>query len=257
MQAQTFLQGKFVWFEHQSDDPARAQAFYEPLFGWQVKPMPMDGEPYRMIQSGETGIGGLVTGSTGERARWRSFVSVQDVDASYAAALSAGARGVTDPSDYPPVGRGATILDPTGAELSLWRSNHADRADAERVPTGEWYWNELWTGDAKAAVAFYEQVLGYTHDEMNMGEHGSYYVLKSQDRARGGVFQSPDARTPPIWMPYVHVPDCDATATGAEKQGATVFMPPTDVAGVGRIAAMFDPQGAAIAFIKGMPSEGM
>jgi predicted enzyme related to lactoylglutathione lyase len=34
-------------------------------------------------------------------------------------------------------------------------------------------------------------------------------------------------------------------------------MPPTDVAGVGRIAAMFDPQGAAVAFIKGMPGEGM
>ena len=257
MQADIRLQGKFVWFEHQSDDPVRAQAFYEPLFGWNVQPMPLEGEPYRMIQSGEVGIGGLVTGPAGQRARWRSFVSVQDVDASYAAALSSGARGATPPTDFAPVGRDAAIVDPTGAEVHLWHGSRADRPDAEHVPTGEWYWNELWTPDAPAAVAFYEKLLGYTREEMNMGEHGTYYILKSQDRARGGVFQSHDARTPPMWMPYVHVPDCDATASLAEQQGGTVFMPPTDVAGVGRIAAMFDPQGAAIAFIKGMPGQGM
>jgi predicted enzyme related to lactoylglutathione lyase len=254
MQADAVLQGKFVWFEHQSDDPEKAQAFYEPLFGWQVQPAPMNGGPYRMIQSGDTGIGGLVTGTKGQRARWRSYVSAEDVDATYATAVAAGARAVTPPTDYPPMGRGATIVDPTGAELSLWRSDRAVRADAEHVPPGEWYWNELWTVDAKAAVAFYEQVLGYAHEEMNMGEHGTYYVLKSQGRARGGVFQSPNERTPSIWMPYVHVVDCDATAARAERQGATIFMPPIDVAGVGRFGAMFDPQGAAVAFIKGMPA---
>lgn len=257
MQATAHLQGKFVWFEHRSDDPARAQAFYEPLFGWQVKSMPMGEQPYRMINNGDTGIGGLVAAPTGERARWSSFVSVEDVDASYAAALAAGARGAMPPIDFPPVGRGATFLDPTGAELSLWRSHQADRADADQTPMGGWYWNELWTPDAKTAVAFYEKVLGYTHDDMDMGEQGTYYLLKSQDRLRGGIFQSPDERTPPMWMPYVHVPDCDAIAAQAVKQGAAVFMPPTDVTGVGRIAAMFDPQGAAVAFIKGVPGAGM
>lgn len=257
MQTTARLQGKFVWFEHRSDDPARAQAFYEPLFGWRVLPAPMGEQPYQMVHNGDTGIGGLVAAPAGERARWSSFVSVEDIDTSYAAALAAGARGAMPPTDFPPVGRSATILDPTGAELSLWRSHQADRPDVDRAPTGDWVWNELWTSDAKKAIAFYEKLLGYTHEEMNMGEHGTYYILKSQDRMRGGVFQSPDDRTPPMWMPYVHVADCDATAAQAERQGAAIFMPPTDVAGVGRIAAMFDPQGAAVAFIKPMPGEGM
>ena len=31
------IPGKFVWFEHHSPDPAKAQAFYGPLLGWKIQ----------------------------------------------------------------------------------------------------------------------------------------------------------------------------------------------------------------------------
>lgn len=247
------LPGKFVWFEHVSNDIAKASDFYCPLFGWHIERMPLGSESYSMIMNGSGGIGGLRSAGDGLPAHWASYLSVLDVDGSYRKALAAGAKAVSPPTDYGPVGRGATLTDPTGALVSLWRSNEGDRPDTATVPFGDWYWNELWTPEAEKALAFYEQVFGYAHDAMPMGEQGTYYLLKTGDVMRGGIFQAPDKNTPPMWMPYVHVADCDASAARAAQLGAKVFMPATDVPGVGRFAAMFDPTGAAVAIIRGTP----
>jgi len=59
------LPGKFVWFEHVSNDVAKARAFYEQLFGWHVESMPMGDQPYHMILNAATGIGGLRTAEPG------------------------------------------------------------------------------------------------------------------------------------------------------------------------------------------------
>ncbi|WP_280153484.1 VOC family protein [Piscinibacter sp. XHJ-5] len=253
----SYLHGKFIWFEHVSDDPAKARAFYEPLFGWHVEGMPMGDQRYEMIHNGSDGIGGLMKAQPGEPTAWRSYISVEDIAASYQAALAAGARGVMPPTPFGPVGVGASLVDPTGAAVSLWHSADADRPDPERIPIGDWYWDELWTPDARKAVTFYEQALGYIHTEMNMGDQGTYFLLHAGGKPRAGVFQSPpDKAAPPMWLPYVHVADCDATAAKAAELGGHVFMPPTDVPDVGRIAAMFDPQGAPIAFIRSTPAQG-
>ena len=186
------LPGKFVWFEHVSSDIGKARAFYEPLFDWHVESMPMGGESYSMIMTaGNQGIGGLTKARPGAASHWQSYLSVADVDASHAAAIAAGAKSQMAPVDFGKVGRGAALTDPTGAAFSLWHSADADRPDAEQTPIGEWYWNELWTPDAKTALAFYERVFGYAHDAMDMGSQGTYYLLKSPDgKARGGLMQS-------------------------------------------------------------------
>ena len=248
------LPGKFIWFEHASGDVAKARAFYEPLFGWHVETMPMGDQSYPMILNGGEGIGGLRSTAPGEATRWISYLSVPDVDASFAASKRNGAKPVSSPADFAPVGRGADLIDPTGAALSLWKSNNGDRPDVEKTPPGDWVWNELWTPDASSALVFYERTFGYDHDAKDMGEQGSYLILKGPDgKQRGGIFQCPDKSAPPLWLPYVHVADCDASADRARQLGANVFMPPTDIPGIGRFAVLFDPQGAAIAIIKPLP----
>jgi predicted enzyme related to lactoylglutathione lyase len=104
--------------------------------------------------------------------------------------------------------------------------------------------------DEKKALAFYEGVFGYTHDSMDMGPQGTYYLLKQGDVMRGGLMRSPMPDTPPIWMPYVAVADCDATAAKATSLGAQIIVQPNDIPDVGRFAALIDPQGACIAFMK-------
>src|SRR2546423_6216919 len=132
--AMSYLPGKFIWFEHASADIAKARAFYERLFDWHVEAMPMGGDTYHMLMNGADGIGGLAQAAPGAPSAWQSYISVTDVDTTYRAALAAGATSVLPPTDFPPVGRGATIADPTGATVSLWKSAQGDRADPADKP---------------------------------------------------------------------------------------------------------------------------
>jgi uncharacterized protein len=247
----THLQGKFVWFEHMSADTAAARKFYDALFGWHTKATPMGGpQPYPLIMNGAQGIGGFRTAPPGAPSLWMSYLSVRDVNVAHAAALAAGGKSLMPPTDFAPVGRGATLADPTGAVFSLWTGAQDDRADVPRTATGDWHWNELMTPDEKKALTFYEGVIGYSHDTMDMGPQGTYYLLKMGDAMRAGLMRAPMADTPPMWVPYVAVADCDATAAKAKALGAQVIVPPTDIPNVGRFATIIDAQGACIAFMK-------
>jgi len=249
----SYLPGKFVWFEHLSTDPARARNFYQQLFNWHVETMRIGDAHYPMIVNGNDGIGGFISGESGPR--WVSYVSVPDVDRTYAAALAAGAKSESAPIDYGTIGRGAAIVDPTGARVSLWKSAEEDQADAD-VPVSGFVWNELWTSDVAMALAFYSKLVGYTHEAMDMGAQGTYHVLSTPgNKGRGGVMLSPDPKTPAQWVPYVRVADVDATLANAKRLGAQVCMEGTDIPEVGRIGMMVDPQGAMIAVIKPTPPQ--
>ena len=74
------LPGKFVWFEHQSNDISAARAFYEKLFGWNGEVMKMAGtDPYVIIHNGNDGIGGYAQARAGAPTQWLSYLSVQDL----------------------------------------------------------------------------------------------------------------------------------------------------------------------------------
>jgi predicted enzyme related to lactoylglutathione lyase len=250
-----YLHGKFVWFEHVSNDVQRARTFYGELFGWRSDAVPMGDQQYHMIQNGGQGIGGFRTAMPGLPNHWMSYLSVADVDATTKAAQAAGAKVMMPPTDFAPVGRGATLADPTGAVLSVWKSAQGDPPDTETVAPGNWYWNECWTPDAKAALAFYEKVFGYTHETMNMGPQGDYYVLMRDGKARGGIMRATEPAAPPAWLPYVSVVDCDATATRAGALGAKIIVPPKDIPDVGRFTVLMDSTGAVIGAIHGKFTE--
>jgi uncharacterized protein len=255
MDKTSYLPGKFIWFEYVTNDIQKARAFYEPLFGWHAETMPLGDEPYHMLLNGEQGIGGLTKAQAGEPNHWLSYMSTASVDEGVKAATAAGAKVTMPPTDFTPVGRGAGLTDPTGAAFCLWTSAKGDEADGD-VPVGGFVWNELSTTDIKKAIAFYEKAFGYTHDEMEMGEHGLYYILKTSDgKGRAGAFQ-PKTPMPTMWLPYVHVADCDGSVAKAQKLGAPqVVVPPTDIPGVGRFAIVIDPQGAPIAMLKPQPMD--
>lgn len=249
----SYVHGKFVWFEHASGNIPKARAFYESLLGWHTESVLVGTQRYSMIHNNNEGIGGYCTAEPGERSRWLAYLSVPDVDAAHAAAQGAGGRSLVAPMDFGPVGRGALVADPTGASFWVWKGADGDRPERSKTPAGDWYWNELWTPDDTRALNFYERLFGYTHDTMDMGEQGTYYVLKKDGVPRAGVVQSVQPKAPPMWLPYLAVDDCDASAAKAKALGAQVVSGPEDVPGIGRFAILVDPLGAAIAIMKGVP----
>jgi uncharacterized protein len=246
----SYLPGKFVWFEHLSADSTRAREFYEALFGWRTEVMPIGEQRYPMIMNGGDGIGGYGNSAPNVASRWMAYLSVADVDASFEAALAAGARSIVAPMDFGPVGRGATIADPNGAVLSLWKSADGDRPDPTRTPPGNFVWNELWASDQAKALTFYTTVFGFSHDGMDMGPQGVYHLLKKDGVNRGGIARSVNPKAMSMWLPYVEVSDCDAAAAKVATLGGRVLLAPADIPGVGRYAIAHDPLGAPIALLR-------
>jgi uncharacterized protein len=115
----TQTHGSPSWIAHNSADPVGARKFYEEVLDWNVVDMPMqDGSSYPGIMVGDGPVGGFPTEPSKE-SFWVIYITVDDVDARFSAALKAGAKSVSEPFDAPGVGRMATILDPQGATLAF------------------------------------------------------------------------------------------------------------------------------------------
>ena len=117
--------GTFVWFELNTDDVAKAKAFYGKTLGWTFSEMTMGpGPAYTIVHSGETMIGGIVTGMAppGTPPHWFDYLEVDDVDKRSAAFGSNGGAVIRPPFDIPNVGRIAIVRDSSGAVLGLMTS---------------------------------------------------------------------------------------------------------------------------------------
>jgi predicted enzyme related to lactoylglutathione lyase len=122
---------------------------------------------------------------------------------------------------------------------------------------GHFYWNELMTRDVEGAKAFYGSMVGWQFDGMPMAE-GTYWVCKDGDKAVGGIFdmsQPEFASIPPHWFAYLAVDDVDARTVKATAAGGELMRPLFDVPGVGRIAILKDPTGAALGWITPTPQQ--
>lgn len=107
-------------------------------------------------------------------------------------------------------------------------------------------WPEVSTTDAAKAAAFYGSLFGWT-DQPVMD--GGYHILQAGGKDAAGLYElMPEQKergVRPHWLNYVEVADTDAAAAKAEGLGATILNAPFDVPGVGRMAVIQDPTGAA------------
>ena len=119
------------------------------------------------------------------------------------------------------------------------------------MPTS-FIWYELMTDDPEAAKVFYRDAIGW---ETSPFEEGSedYTILEAAGRGIGGIMGIPaDARAGgarPCWIGYIAAEDVDATAGRMTDAGGSVHRDVKDIPGVGRIAMVSDPQGAAFYLI--------
>jgi predicted enzyme related to lactoylglutathione lyase len=116
--------------------------------------------------------------------------------------------------------------------------------------TGRFIWHELFSPDPKAARAFYTELFGWRSAEVDMGPSGKYTLLKVGDKdVAGAVPADASKQIPAHWNLYFTSRDTDATVKHVERLGGKVYMQPQDIPGVGRFAALADPQGAAFSVL--------
>lgn len=114
--------GSFTWNENLNDDPTRARAFYEQVFGFEYDKFPdFPGEYHTFKVQGHQrgGIGAKPTGvPAGTPNFWNVYFSVADTDEAVAAVTRNGGRVLSPPQDTS-VGRMAVVADTAGTQFSV------------------------------------------------------------------------------------------------------------------------------------------
>jgi predicted enzyme related to lactoylglutathione lyase len=248
---------RFVWHDLNTTDVESAQRFYGALFEWHFEKG--DGD-YIHIQSGAEMIGGARKQASANEGppNWLGYIGVDDVAATVAAVTKHGGKVYMPTTTIPKTGTFAVVADPTGAVFAPWKS---ERVEDEKEPVGRpgthhFCWDELLSTDVAAATKFYQDVIGWGTETMDMGPAGKYTLLKrtgikdemGADKNAGGAFKSPAPAS--FWVTYVAVGNCDATIEKAKSLGGKVQMEATDIPDVGRFASLVDPQGASFAILQ-------
>lgn len=248
----SYDQGTPCWIELTTTDLPGGSAFYADLFGWDLETRSLDDGAmvYTVGRLEGAEIAGLTDDMpadlAGHPAFWSVYLAVDDVDAATARVAPAG--GVVDmgPFDIGPQGRMSAIQDPTGARVNLWQA--ADHVGTGRAnEPGTPIWNEVITPDVDRALAFYAEVVGIGAERMEI-EGRPYTCLTSTAGTVVGAAANPEPGgpdVPPHWNVHFNVVDCDASTARAVELGAAVVVPAFDVPGIGRMALLSDPQGAA------------
>src|SRR5688572_22845860 len=114
---------------------------------------------------------------------------------------------------------------------------------------GLFVWHELNTTDIESAERFYSKLIGWKTRAWD--PNPAYKIWTMGREGRGGLYSIHEERNvvppPPHWLSYIGTADVDATVRQAVELGGKVATPAYDVAGVGRMAVLHDPQGAMFA----------
>lgn len=248
----SFAPGTPSWVDLATPSTAEAAAFYEPLLGWTSDAPGPDDQTggYRMfLLDGRPVAGATPIVTEGHPPSWNTYITVEDADATTAAAREAGGTVLAEPMDVLTFGRMAALIDPSGAPIAIWQPRDHIGAGIVNEP-GALCWNELTTREPGAARAFYAAVFGWEAAETTPGGQ-PYTVWRSGGKEIGGMITMDEqwpAEIPPHWMVYFAVEDTDAVAGHARELGGTVSVEPFDIP-VGRFAVLQDPHGAVFSVI--------
>jgi uncharacterized protein len=121
---------------------------------------------------------------------------------------------------------------------------------------GDFIWYELMTTDADGARTFYQKVVGWDIEAKPSGSI-DYRMITASEGNVAGILPLTTEMTAggaqPCWIGYIAVDDVDKMVESIEHGGGRTHMPARTIEGVGRMAMVTDPQGAAFYIMKPTP----
>jgi predicted enzyme related to lactoylglutathione lyase len=250
-----YAAGTPSWVDLTTPDVDGAKAFYTELFGWTVEDA---GDPeqtggYAMFHDNGRRVAGVgpVMGE-GQPTYWSTYFATDDVDALSARVKHAGGNVLVEPMDVMDAGRMAIYAHPSAGMFGAWQAGSHTGAQLVNEPVSL-AWNSLMTRDPDAATSFLEAIfVGMRAESQNFGG-GPYTIRMVGESGIAGVTPMPPGvpdEAPAFWNVSFAVADADATVARAEELGGSVIMPAMDMEGVGRVAGLADPYGAAFSIAK-------
>jgi predicted enzyme related to lactoylglutathione lyase len=273
----TYPHGVPSWVDTIAHDLDGAKRFYAGLFDWtftDVIPAEAPGH-YLIATIGGEDVAAIASpDADDETVAWRTYIAVDDADATATAVESAGGSVLVDPVDAGPGGRQAVCADPRGAEFRLWQARKRLGAQLVNAP-GSWNFSDLQTTDPHAAATFYSRVFGWEVDDVGYatmvrrpgyGDHLAATVdpdirARQADVAAPAGFEDTVAWMRIIaeghaehWQVAFAVADRDASAATADDLGGVVIG--SDDSEWTRTATVRDPFGAEFVLSQFTPPKG-
>lgn len=250
--------GTFCWSELSTSDAEGARAFYESLFGWEGRDIPVGDEgTYILMLLRGLQVSGIA--QTGQApSAWLSFVSVEDADATTARAAELGGAVRMEPFGVEEQGRMSVIADPTGAVLALWQPGKTIGAQLVNDPACLCI-NQLNTSDPEEAQRFYSALFGWRFYQVATDPQPYWGINNPSgdgETLNAGMMPlPPDATAPSHWLCYftagTEAGDLEPALDRIRTAGGTVLFGPMPVPPDSRIAGAMDPQGAVFALFEG------
>jgi predicted enzyme related to lactoylglutathione lyase len=248
------------WVDTLTPDVGSARHFYGELFGWEYEGPGSSAEDpdaeYYVARVRNRDVAGIGTAPVaGVPPAWNTYIAVDDIEATIAAAREAGAEILSGAIDASPAGKLAALADPVGAAVCVWEAETRAGAQVVNEPSA-WSMSRLHTDATAEAREFYGRVFDWTFDDLDLGG-GSGVTLCRRSGYVGGEPRQPvprdsvavmlpadgDASAESYWSVDFWVGDADEAAARVGALGGGVLVPPFDIPGF-RSAVLTDPAGA-------------
>jgi uncharacterized protein len=252
MKITSYAAGTPCWIDLGVPDVATTVAFYGGLFGWTGEPGPPETGGYVMCLLGGDPVAGIGPLMEGQPSVWNTYFASDDLDDTADRVGKAGGQVMMPPMDIMDIGRMGVFMDSGGATFGAWQKGTFGGAGVVNEP-GALIWNELMTRDVADATEFYASALGLGTMDSAAGGDTPYTTWTVGDTSVAGMLSidnpgfPPDL--PPHWMVYFAVADVTASTALAAELGASVSVPPTQMA-IGTFSIVSDPAGAFFAMIQ-------
>ncbi|MBK8172542.1 MAG: VOC family protein [Sandaracinaceae bacterium] len=232
--------GMFVWRELYTPDTKAAKNFYGEVLGWRFEDVDMGGGAmYTLAYAGDKQIAGMFS-QAGIPTMWNPYVSVTDVDAATKRATDAGGQCVNGPMDIPNIGRMSTVIDPQGADVSIYRAAKGDSL-LGRPSAGEFCWESLNSTDLAASKTFYANVFEWQSGSVKAGD---VFTPKGMPETQCASVNPAPPGAPASWLSHILVKNLTEASDRAKRNGGKVLMDKVPVTGMGEFSVVQDPQGA-------------
>ncbi len=194
--------------------------------------------------------------------QWMPHIQVADVGASAGRALARGGRELMHQKDDRGQSQWAVLLDPNGAAFGI-----IPIVPSQAIPPisggsssdvmGQISWLDLTVSDASATRDFYQEVVGWSVQDVEMedagGRYSDYAMCASDGGAVAGVCHGRGVNQglPPVWMICLPVGDLVQSLGRVQENGGEVVEARKGSDGELAYAAVRDPVGACLALVPG------
>jgi uncharacterized protein len=114
-----------------------------------------------------------------------------------------------------------------------------------KLPVGSIAWHDLTVPNADVVRDFYQAVVGWTPQGLDMGGYEDYAMDAPNSETMAGICYARGVNVdiPPQWMIYIVVANLDESVATVEELGGKALTPKKD-AGAYRTCVIQDPAGA-------------